>query len=63
MFMIRLNKTRAAVLLRCLRYGQNADSGNSDFTKAICEEINQLREEVCQGLSQSLLDEQLLPKE
>lgn len=57
---IDLNNESAAVLLRCLAYGQSAISQvqvDSDEEKVITENIDLIRQQVCRFLSRVIIEE------
>lgn len=65
MFKICLNEEAAAVLLRCLSYGQGAVSmqEHEDGTAAVIEEnVQMLRQNVCNGLHKEIITRTLESK-
>ncbi len=62
MFKIVLNEEAAAVLLRCLSYGEAAVSqqDHQDGTAAVIEEnVQMVRKNVCNGLSKMIITKTL----
>lgn len=62
MFAINLNKESAAVLLRCLGYGQIATSqeeAENGIGKLIEDNCGLLRAQICTGLSREILADAL----
>ena len=60
MIVLRLNQESAAVLLRCLSYGQAAisqEETNNGIEEVLVKNIEALRQDTCRGISKEIISQ------